>query len=146
MQCKSKISSLLLAILLIVLAECAHSKANSLNKNVKPTKMNTYILLIRLPLNYGAEQAAAVRPEWNALTDQWKSAGIYVTSYVFPSESYVVSGKGEVTKVNVVSNGLRIISSLLIQAPNFEEALSLAKKCPILKQGGTVEVREVQPR
>ena len=108
--------------------------------------MNTYILLIRLPVSYGTEEATIVRAEWNALTDQWKSARIYVNSFVFPSESYVVSNKDTVDKANVVVDGLRMVSSILIQAPNFEEALALAKKCPILKQGGTIEVREVQPR
>lgn len=108
--------------------------------------MKEYILLIRLPLGYGAEQASAVRAKWTTLTDQWKTDGIFVTSFVFPGESYVVSGDSTVINEEVISNGLRVISSIVLKASNFEEALILAKKCPILKQGGTVEVREVQPR
>lgn len=113
---------------------------------IKTEKMQEYILLIRLPLNYGPEQASAVRAQWTSLTDQWKTEGIFVTSFVFPSESYVVSGNDNVANGEVISNGLRVISSLIIKASGFDEALLLAKKCPILKQGGTVEVREVQPR
>jgi steroid delta-isomerase-like uncharacterized protein len=50
-----------------------------------------------------------------------------------------------VVNEEVISNDLRVISSIVVKALNFEAALALAKKCPILEQGGTVEVREVQP-
>ena len=130
-------------MLLTGIVAFAQAKSNQL---IKTEKMKKYILLIRLPLNYGPEQASAVRARWTALTDQWKADGIFVTSFVFPSESYVVSGNGNVANEEVIANGLRVISCLIIKASNFEEALLLAKKCPILGQGGTVEVREVQPR
>lgn len=112
----------------------------------KTKNMNDYILLIRLPLQYGPEEAATARPRWNALTDQWKADGIFVTSFVFPREGYVVSGNDKVAKEQVVSHNLRMISSIIVKAVDIEAAVSLAKKCPILEQGGTVEVREVQPR
>lgn len=109
-------------------------------------KMKEYILLIRLPRDYGSEQATAARPQWTALTDQWKTDGIFVTSFVFPSESHVVSGNGKVTNEPVIVDGMRIISCIVVNASDYEAALSLAKRCPILAQGGTVEVREIQPR
>lgn len=112
----------------------------------KIEKMKEYILLIRLPLHYGSEQAATVRPKWTALTDQWKEQGIFVTSFVFPSESYVVLSNDRVLNEPVVTNGLKVISSLVIRTSSLEEALKLAKKCPILEQGGAIEVREIQPR
>ena len=49
--------------------------------------MKKYILLVRLPLGYGAEEASAVRADWETLTDEWKAEGIFVTSFVFPGES-----------------------------------------------------------
>lgn len=113
---------------------------------IKTEKMKEYILLIRLPLGYGTEQASMVRPAWTALTDQWKADGIFVTSFVFPSDSYVVTSENEVKNEVVLSDGLRVVSNIIIKCSDFEEAVALAKKCPILKQGGTVEVREVQPR
>lgn len=107
--------------------------------------MQEYILLVRLPITYGPEQAGAVRAQWTALTDQWKADGIFVTSFIAPAEGYVVSG-ATAEKGQVVSNELRIVSNIILRAPNLEAALALAKKCPILEQGGTVEVRECQPR
>lgn len=108
--------------------------------------MNKYILLIHLPLNYGADQASEVRMQWNNLTDQWKSEGVFVTSFVFPGESYVVSHNGDVVNKQIISDNMATISSIVLHAADFEAALKLAQKCPVLKQGGTVEVREVVPR
>lgn len=108
--------------------------------------MKEFILLIRLPQDYGSEQALAVREQWNALTGQWKADGTFVTSFVFPSKSYVISENGKVTNEQVIANGRRIISCIVVKAPDIDAALSLGKKCPVLAQNGTVEVREVQPR
>ena len=121
------------------------TQANS-SQFINPEKMKEYILLIRLPLEYGAEQASAVRAQWTALTDQWKADGIFVTSFVFPGDGNVVSADGNVASGQVISNNLRVVSSIVVKAINFEAALSLAGRCPILAQGGAVEVREVQPR
>lgn len=144
MQHKTRTGFFLFAILLSsIVAFTQTEKSKNLSKT---EKMKEYILLIRLPLKYGSVEASAVRAKWTTLTDQWKEDGIFVTSFIFPSESYVVSSNNIVTNEEVISNDLRVISNIIIRASNFEKALLLAKKCPILEQGGTVEVREVQPR
>lgn len=143
MQKKKRTGPLLFAMLFTSIVAFAQLKSN---QPFKTEKMKEYILLIRLPLEYGSEQASAVRAKWKTLTDQWKEDGIFVTSFIFPGESHVVLGNGKVVNEEVVSNDLRVISTIIIRTENFEEALSLAKKCLILEQGGTVEVREVQPR
>ncbi|WP_119079382.1 hypothetical protein [Chitinophaga alhagiae] len=47
---------------------------------------------------------------------------------------------------SLVSGSLRLISNIVIRAADFEAALRLAKSCPVLEQGGTIEAREIQPR
>lgn len=108
--------------------------------------MKKYILMIRLPLAYGAEEASAVRADWEKLTDEWKADGTFVSSFVFPGDGYEVSGNGNVAEQQVISTGLKVISCIVIETSDFESALTMAKKCPVLKQSGTVEVREVMPR
>ena len=109
--------------------------------------MKEYTLLIRLPLSYGPEQAAAVRGQWNALTDQWKADGIFVTSFVAPADGYVITGKDRnIAQKSIVSNETKVVSNIIIKAENTEQAAKLAQQCPVLNQGGTVEVRETQPR
>lgn len=104
------------------------------------------MLLIHLPLSYGAKQASVVREKWTALTDQWKANAIFVSSFVFPGAGYVVAGKDTVTNKDITTDGLKLISTIIIRALDFKEAIQLAKMCPILEQEGIVEVREVQPR
>lgn len=106
-----------------------------------------FILLVYLPLDYGTEDAKEVRPDWDRLLERWKTEGIYVTSFVYPVKGYLISGQEKViSEGSLVSDSLRLISSLIIKAPDYEEAVALASNCPVLAQGGTVEVREVQPR
>lgn len=145
MEKRNKIIYWVGAILLVLVVTSVPSFSQ--NNQDKTEKMKEYILLIRLPINYGQTQALKVREKWDKLTDQWKADNIFVTSFIFPSESYLVSGDNKVvTKEAVVSNDLKLISNIIVRASNFEEAVLLAKKCPIIDQGGTVEVREAQPR
>ncbi|GAA4302970.1 hypothetical protein GCM10023143_05820 [Compostibacter hankyongensis] len=114
---------------------------------IKTEKMKEYILLIRLPIGYGPTQAQAVRTQWTTLTDQWKADGIFVTSFIAPTDGYVVTGKDRnVAKKSIVSNNTKVISNIIVKATDIEQATKLAQQCPILNQGGTVEVRETQPR
>ena len=111
------------------------------------SEFKEYILLVRLPLNYGADQAKEVREKWNTLLDKWKANGIYVTSFVYPNDGYLVTGSEKfVTNEAVISNNFKLVSNMILRAVNYEAALELAKKCPVLEQGGMIEVREIQPR
>lgn len=109
--------------------------------------MKEFSLLVRVPMTYTTEQAKAVGPQWNALLAQWKKDNVYIISFAFPGESYVVYGaEGSVKKETVLSDNLRVVSNLFLRAENMEGALRLAKACPILPFGGTVEVREIPAR
>jgi hypothetical protein len=106
--------------------------------------MHEYSLLVRVPATYNSELAKSVKPEWDKLLEKWKSDGIYITSFAFPGESYFVIGQEKkVEKETLIARELRIVSNLAIRANTMEEAIELAKSCPILKHGGTVEVREI---
>lgn len=106
--------------------------------------MKQFSLLVRVPEAYGAERAKAVTPQWDELIEQWKAAGVYVLSFAFPGESYTVSGTAKtVKKETVLAGNLKVVSNLVLRAESMEQALELAKSCPILIHGGTVEVREI---
>lgn len=109
--------------------------------------MKEYILLNRVPVSYGGNEAKEVIEIWNKVTNKWKADSIFVTSFVFPNEGYVVSDLGKTVKKETVSaNNLKIVSSIVIKAGSYEEAIELAKACPILQQGGTIEVIEIMTR
>lgn len=106
--------------------------------------MKQFSLLVRVPDTYTAEQAKAVGPQWNELLDQWKAAGIYVISFAFPGESYTVNGADKsVQKQAVFSGNLKVVSNLVLQVEDIEQAIEQAKQCPVLAYGGSVEVREI---
>ena len=107
--------------------------------------MKEFILINRVPVSYSADDAKSVTALWNALTDQWKADGIFVSSFVFPSQGFVISDAGA-TKETINSKGLKIVSTIIMKAAGYEEIIQLAKKCPILQQQGTVEVVETMLR
>lgn len=108
--------------------------------------MKEFILLVRLPLEYGADQASAVRAQWTAVTDQWKSDALFVTSFVFPGESHIISNGDKLSKEPATSDNRRLISCIVLKAADLKTALALANKCPVLAQEGMIELREIMPR
>jgi hypothetical protein len=109
--------------------------------------MKQFSLLVRVPITYTKEQAKAVNPEWDKLLNEWRTKDIYITSFAFPGEGYVVSGmEREIAKEAVIANNLKVVSNIFLRANCIEDAVELAKGCPILGHGGTVEVREIPPR
>lgn len=110
----------------------------------KSKKMKQFSLLVRVPNSYDTKQAKAVNPQWDKLIEKWKAKGVYILSFAFPGESYTVSGTEKmIRKETVISDNLKVVSNIVLQAENIEQALDLSKSCPILPYGGTVEVREI---
>lgn len=106
--------------------------------------MKQFSLLVRVPNSYDTKQAKAVNPQWDKLIEKWKAKGVYILSFAFPGESYTVSGTEKmIRKETVISDNLKVVSNIVLQAENIEQALDLSKSCPILPYGGTVEVREI---
>jgi hypothetical protein len=121
--------------------------AGAPSKTTKTTRMKEFILFVRVPVSYTTEQAKKANPEWTLVTDKWKADGIFVTSFVCPYDSYVISGtERSVKKETVVANNQKIVSNIILLAENLEKAVELAKACPVLQYGGSIEVRAVQPR
>lgn len=119
----------------------------SKESSTKKTVMKEFIFLVRVPADYTTEQAKTVNPKWNAVTDKWKADGVWVASYVFPGNSFVVSGaEKNVKNEYTLANNLKVVSTIILKADTMETALELAKECPILAYGGSIEVREVPAR
>lgn len=143
------LSGMLLSIYSSGQGKSNHSFTQKENMSVlnQTAKEKEFISLVYLPLQYETADAQIVRPEWNILLDKWKADNTYVTSFVYPVKGYLVVGPEKTVQEGSLTAGkLKLISSLILKAADYEEALSLAKTFPVLKQGGTIEVREVQPR
>src|SRR5947207_1396698 len=103
--------------------------------------MKEFILLNRVPAGYVAAEANAVREQWHRVTEKWKADNIFVSSFFFPGTGHVISGDERTVKKDLVlSNNLRMVSTIIIRAADIDAAVALSKLCPILEQGGMVEV------
>lgn len=121
------------------------SSSEKFNQHQRKDQMKQFSLLVRVPTSYTSEQAKSVNPKWENLLTEWKAENAYVLSFAFPGESYTISGLDNTVKQETVLSGsLRVVSNIVLQAGSFEEAIELAKRCPILAFGGSVEVREIQ--
>jgi hypothetical protein len=142
--------SILMFTILFLFALVPKSNGQTSNENSETNnsiKMKEFSLLVRVPTTYTPEQAKAVNPKWSSLLDKWKADSIYITSFAFPGESYVVSGSEKVIKKeSIISDNLRVVSNLFIRAVSIEAAVELSKLIPILEFGGSVEVREIPQR
>jgi hypothetical protein len=106
--------------------------------------MKAFVVLVKVPLNYSPALAKKVGPQWEKTIADWKASGCYITSYAFPGESSVIDGmRTPVSGKTVQADGLRQVSNVLLRAVTLEEAVELAKACPVLQHGGSVEVREI---
>jgi hypothetical protein len=94
-----------------------------------------FIVLVSVPASYSNEQAKAVHPQWVQAIDNWKAGGHYVTSFAFP-------GAGETfPQQPAAPDNMRLVSNIILRAENKAQAMELAKACPVLQYGGSVEVR-----
>ena len=109
--------------------------------------MKEFILLVRVPLTYSSEQAKEVNPKWEAVINKWKAGNVFVTSFAFPGNSFVLSGEDRAVNNNpVISDNLRLVSSIIVTAADSNIAINLAKLCPVLDYAGNIEIREIQQR
>jgi hypothetical protein len=102
---------------------------------------------VRVPITYTPEQVVAANEVWKVLLDKWKQQNIYITSFPFPSDGSLVSGKEKtVTNGSVITNGFKVVSNIFLSAESEESAIELAKTFPVLEYGGSVEIRKIQQR
>lgn len=107
--------------------------------------MKEYILINRVPANYGKAEAKEVSKAWKKVTGQWRDNGIFVNSFVFPGPAINLTDNPlDQTNGDSQTSGSKIVSMIVIKAEDFESAGLLAKSSPILQQQGSVEVREIK--
>lgn len=104
---------------------CLHEAKSPASKN--GTQMNTYLLVHRHPENYiGSASTAAA---WGTWFEQLGPGLVDLDSPVF-----------ERTPVGRCGAPLPLGGYTLVAASSFAEAVELANRCPIVQEGGGVEV------
>jgi hypothetical protein len=90
------------------------------------------------------EQTQKVSEEWMAWFKRLVEEGTAVAGHPLGFEGKVVSGKNRTVTDGPFAESKEAIGGyFLLQVDSFEEALAIAKECPSLEYGTTVEVRPV---
>ena len=107
------------------------------------TNSKKFVLVVRVPETYDTGLAKQVAPAWDEAVEYWKDQGAYVDSFPFPQPGYVIGGSDrQLHEGLLAAGGQKVVSIVVLQAAGIAQANELAKWCPVLDYGGTVEVRE----
>ncbi len=111
--------------------------------------MKEYTLIYRNELKTGPqmtpEQASAMMQRWMDWMGQLKNKGQLVSpgSRLEPFAGRVVKPSNVVTNGPYAEIKEAIGGYSIVKAASYDEAVDMAKDCPILMVGGNVEVREI---
>ncbi len=110
------------------------------------TQTKEFMLLFRMePSNEQptAEQLQEMEQQWGGYFGEIAGSGNFVSTQHLGFSGKMITADQSVHDGFHVSEGQMIAGNLLIKAESMEIAIEIAKKCPILFAGGTVEVRDV---
>lgn len=99
-----------------------------------------------LPADFkpSAEELAAVNQQWQGYIGGIAAQGKFVATARLDQAGSILGPDGSISNAVTVDRGL-IVGTLTLKATNLSEAIELAKECPVLKMGGSVEVRPILP-
>jgi hypothetical protein len=113
------------------------------------TTSNGYLLLFRgtdWHLQLSPEEIQGVMGDWSAWFDRLGKADKLAAANPLENEGAVVSGKTRSVADGPFAEAKESIGGFfLLKVETMEEALAIAKDCPALPYGLTVEVRPVAP-
>lgn len=106
--------------------------------------LKEFILLFRMPLSNTpptAEQISTMHLQWQKFIGLIASQAKLVNVSRLGFEGVVIKNDQTIESKIVVENNLTISGNLTMKAENIEEVIEIAKLCPVLFEGATVEVR-----
>ncbi len=110
--------------------------------------MNEYMLIFRNAMpkeKPSAEQMQAMLTSWQKWITGISQKGKYSGTNRLIPEGKTIS-PGNVVTDGPYAEGKEMVGGyLVVKSANLNEAVELAKSCPALTYGGTVEVRSVMP-
>jgi hypothetical protein len=110
---------------------------------------NEFMLVFRYEPNFNYQPTEA---ELNEMHQQWGAffGTLAIQEKLVSTHQLGFEGK-QIFADQSVSDGIHISDkqtvggNMIVKANTIEEAVEIAKNCPILLMGGTVEVRSIQP-
>lgn len=92
-----------------------------------------------------AEEINAMQQQWSAFISHIAFQEKLISTHQLGFEGMQISSDKSVQEGICIANNLTLAGNMVLLASSIEEATEIAKNCPILFMGGTVEVRNIQP-
>lgn len=113
------------------------------------SQQKEFMLLFRYEPNANYQPTEAelteMHQQWGAFIGNIAIQEKLVSTHQLGFEGVQIAADQTVTEGIHIANQLTVGGNMIVTANSLEEATSIAKNCPILFMGGTVEVRAIQP-
>lgn len=112
------------------------------------TQTSEFMLLFRFePTNEQPtpEQLQEMAKQWGEFIGNIAMQGKLVSTYQLGFEGKKILANHTTEDGFHISEGQMVAGNMVLKADSLEVATELAKKCPILLMGGTVEIRTINP-
>ena len=112
------------------------------------TQTNEFMLLFRFePSNEQPtpEQLQKMGKQWGTFIGTIAMQGKLVSTHQLGFEGTIIKSDKSTYDGFHISEGQIVAGNMILKADSMEVATELAKNCPILSMGGTVEVRSINP-
>lgn len=91
------------------------------------------------------QEQAAMKEQWGSFIGNIAISEKLVSTYQLGFEGKQIHSNSSVVDGMLISEEQVMGGNMVVKANSLEEASELAKGCPILKMGGTVEIRTIRP-
>ncbi|MBV6646810.1 MAG: hypothetical protein KI790_15235 [Cyclobacteriaceae bacterium] len=91
------------------------------------------------------QELAKMKEQWGSFIGNIAISEKLVSTYRLGFEGKSIQSDLSVTDGVLIAEEKMISGNMVVKANSLEEASELAKDCPILKMGGTIEVRTITP-
>ena len=91
------------------------------------------------------EEMTAMQQDWGSFIGNIAMSEKLVSTHQLGYEGKQIAADRSVSEGIQISDSKTLSGNMLVNANSLEEAVTMAKDCPILKMGGSVEVRTTIP-
>ena len=91
------------------------------------------------------QDLAAMKAQWGSFIGNLAISEKLVSTHRLGFEGKSIQADATVTDGVLMAEEKMVSGNMVVKANSLEEATELAKDCPILNMGGTVEIRSIAP-
>lgn len=109
--------------------------------------LNEYMMIFRFQPNFEyqptEEEQAAMHQQWGAFIGNLAIQEKLVSTHQLGFNGKQLNADLSITEGIKIAEGNTLGGNMIVKASSLDEAVELAKESPILKMGGSVEIREI---